>query len=778
MHTAPPTMRQPLLRILLVICQLTLCLMPLATAQATQEARTSSWRAQWIGLPLEGERSPPNQWICYRKQFTLESVPQRALARVAVDSRYWMWINGKLAVYEGGLKRGPTPQDTYYDEVDLAQHLVAGENTVAVLLWHFGKHGFSHHSSERAALCFELEGTELISDASWRALLHPAYGHPKPHKPRPNYRLPETDVLFDARKQLGDWTGIGFEDAHWPQAVELGRPPSAPWNELVRRTTPQLRNLGLRDYIGGRVEPLEGGGQLIKCRLPVNTTIHPWLRVRSQAGLSIHIRTDNYEGGGDRNLRHQYVTRDGVQEYECLGYLNGEEVHYELPAGVEWLALKYRETRYDSDIIGSFVCDDPFYMALRQKALDTLPLNMRDCIQDPDRERAQWWGDVVNVIPQLFVTFDERAHLLVAKAIRNLIDWQRADGSLYSPVPGSWTRELPLQMLASVGEFGIPRYALYSGDLQLVHEVFDRYNRYIDLWALDEQGLVVQRPGEWTWVDWGDNKDEPLLYDGWYHLALRGAEQMATWMDDAERAAELRALQERHAAAFRLAYWTGAEFRSPQHEGPADDRGNALAVLAGLSDPEDATRLEELLQRERHASPYMERFVLEALFALGDGHSALKRMRERFMPMVKNPATTLWERWDLNPKRSSYNHAWSGAALHLLSERVAGVFPLEPGYKRFEVHPRLGPLNSVRATIATIAGPITVHIERRAARIELELNVPPGCTALVELPPSMGEPWTRIFVNGQPCWLHTEDKTNAPPTIELDAGHHELRGEH
>lgn len=66
-----------------------------------------------------------------------------------------MWINGRLVVFEGGLKRGPSPYDTYYDPVEIAPYLQNGENTIAVLVWHFGKSGFSHVNSGLAALLFE-----------------------------------------------------------------------------------------------------------------------------------------------------------------------------------------------------------------------------------------------------------------------------------------------------------------------------------------------------------------------------------------------------------------------------------------------------------------------------------------------------------------------------------------------------------------------------------------------------------------------------------------------
>ena len=88
---------------------------------------------------------------------TLEAAPRRAVARIAVDSKYWLWINGELVVFEGQLKRGPNPNDTYYDRVDLTGHLQKGENTVAILVWYYGKDGFSHKSSGKAGLVVDAE---------------------------------------------------------------------------------------------------------------------------------------------------------------------------------------------------------------------------------------------------------------------------------------------------------------------------------------------------------------------------------------------------------------------------------------------------------------------------------------------------------------------------------------------------------------------------------------------------------------------------------------------
>ena len=138
-----------------------------------------AWQASWIGVtPQNGQQGnrEVNQWICYRKNINLTQTVAGARAKIAADSKYWLWINGKLVVFEGQLKRGPNPQDTYYDVVDLKPHLKQGENTIAVLLWYFGKHGFSHKSSGKPGLLFdaEIDGVKLLSDGTWKAAKHPA----------------------------------------------------------------------------------------------------------------------------------------------------------------------------------------------------------------------------------------------------------------------------------------------------------------------------------------------------------------------------------------------------------------------------------------------------------------------------------------------------------------------------------------------------------------------------------------------------------------------------
>jgi len=146
------------------------------------------WSAKWI---WDTDNKAPHNWLCMRKTVDLDSVPERAVARISIDSSYWLWINGTLVVYDGSLKRGPTAMDTYFDTIDIAPYLKTGENTIALLGWYFGNENdyYSYKSSGAAALLFQAQigDLTLISDSSWKVQKHSAYLLSTPLQIRPYY---------------------------------------------------------------------------------------------------------------------------------------------------------------------------------------------------------------------------------------------------------------------------------------------------------------------------------------------------------------------------------------------------------------------------------------------------------------------------------------------------------------------------------------------------------------------------------------------------------------
>ncbi|OXY85819.1 glycoside hydrolase family 78 [Streptomyces diastatochromogenes] len=733
---------------------------------ASPASAAVSWTAKWIWASA----SSANQWVAFRRSFTLDSAPAKAVTRIAADSKYWLWVNGALVVFEGQLKRGPNRTDTYYDELDLAPYLTSGSNTVALLVWYFGKQGFSHNSSGQGGLLFQSDiqtgsnTTRLVSDTNWKYTVHPGYSN-NTSGTQVNFRLPESNVYYDARSAaaMAGWESPGFDDSAWSAPNDLGAAGAAPWNALVQRPIPQFRHSGLRAYAASL--PSTGqGATAISAALPSNLQVTPYLKVDAPAGAVIGMQTDHYDDGAGLtgiepgtgyNMRATYVCAGGVQEFESLAWMSGTAVRYTVPAGVTILDLKYRESGYDTDFAGSFSSSDAFLDTLWGKAARTMYVNMRDNYMDcPTRERSQWWGDVVNQLKEGFYTFDDRSHALGAKAIAQLTSWQKDSGALYSPIPSViWTSELPVQMLASVWSFWT--YYLYTGNADAVTGAYPAVKKYLSLWSLDSDGLVTHRKGDWDWEDWGSNIDARVLDNCWYYLALDAAARLADLSGNSADVAGWQAQRDSVKANFDRVLWSASknEYRSPGYTKDTDDRANALAVVAGLAPASRYRAVTEVLRTHLNASPYMEFYVLEALYLMGGATVAEERMRNRYAAQVADPACyTLWELWD--KAAGTDNHAWNGGPLYALSAYAAGVRPTRPGWETYDVLPQTGTLTKIDTVIPTVKGDIRFGIERDGTKVTLTLTSPSGTTARVGVPtyggsqPVIKAGGTTVFTGG------------------------------
>ncbi len=705
----------------------------------------------WGKVAVKGAdraKADVNLWTCFRKSFALAEAPKSAIARIAVDSKYWLWVNGQLVVREGGLKRGPNPQDTYFDAVDLAPHLRKGDNTIAVLAWYFGKDGFSHKSSGKAGFLFELKAgaTRVLSDSTWKNLIHPAFGEAAN---TPNFRLSESSVHFDAQRDLSGWTAPGFDDHAWPAAHEFGRPPVAPWNRLWLREIPQWKDFGLKDYENAPSFPSVSDGKPISARLPYNAQVTPWLRISAPAGQFIKIGTDD----AANEIFAEYITKEGEQEFETPAWMNGHHVVYQIPEGVKILGLKFRETGFDTGLIGRFACDDDFLNRLWTKCERTLYVNMRDNFFDcPDRERAQWWGDIVIQLGQVFYTFDGRAHTLIRKCIQNLCNWQRPTKTLYSPIPtGNWDKELPQQMLASVGQYGFWTYYQNTGDRQTLADAFPHARDYLSIWQTDADGLIVHRSGEngWDWADWGENVDIRVLDQAWFCLALEGAANMADTLGKPAEAAAYRRQREQIIAAVNKKFWNGSAYRDPGYGGATDDRAQGMAVVSGIAGPEKYPAIKSVLEKEFHASPYIEKYILESLFQMGDAPAAQARLKKRYQEMVDSETSTLWE---LFSRGGTLNHAWTGGPLTLMMQYVAGIAPTSTACATYHVRPQMGSLREVTALMPGVNGNIRLELRQSPEKFTLNLTSPEKTKATVCLPMAANKPFHEVRANGKTVW--------------------------
>ena len=163
-----------------------------------------------------------------------------------------------------------------------------------------------------------------------------------------------------------------------------------------------------------------------------------------------------------------------------------------------------------------------------------------------------------------------------------------------------------------------------------------------------------------------------------------------------------------------------------------------------------ARRLRGLVRREgyRIGTGFLGTpLITDALTNAGAISSAYELPLQRKCPSWLYPvtmgATTIWERWDsllpdgtVNPgEMTSFNHYAFGAVADWLHRTVAGLAPADPGYRRIVVRPRPGGgLTHASAAHDSPYGRIQVAWQLVGDRIEVDVTVPPGVTALVQLP--------------------------------------------
>ncbi|MFV0364684.1 MAG: hypothetical protein ACK5LL_16565 [Suipraeoptans sp.] len=307
--------------------------------------------------------------------------------------------------------------------------------------------------------------------------------------------------------------------------------------------------------------------------------------------------------------------------------------------------MGYRQSGYNAEFEGSFTSDDAQLNTLWTKARDTLYVTMRDTFMDcPDRERTQWLGDGVNEMQMASYSLSTDSKLLSKKLIGNILGYAGDKGELPTIAPSEKWYELPAQSLAGVMSFYM--YYLYNGDEEVINEAYGPSCKYLMLFDMNDNGVVKNREGNWNWSDWGDNCDQDLIINAWYYIALDRTIKMSEVIgvsDNDKQVQELKTRKKSIEENFDKVFWNSDGYYRSKGLRVTDDRGNAMAVIAGLAKKENYPQIRQVLTTQELASPYMEKYVLEALFKMGYDNDAYTRMRSRYSSMINSSNTTLME---------------------------------------------------------------------------------------------------------------------------------------
>ena len=499
-----------------------------------------------------------------------------------------------------------------------------------------------------------------------------------------------------------------------------------------------IKDYGLKEYLhlSKDLPHAETNTWKLVCTLPYNCHFQPWIELEAPAGQEIRLNSSN--------PLVQYLTSTevvataaGAQVIEAKNWVSGEGAVYTIPAGVTVKAVKYRETGYDTTFAGSFECNDNDYNILWKKAARTAYLCMRDHFYDcPDRERVGFWGDGTPELDQCFYVFDTRAHRLAKELVLRKLE----------------PKFYPGQHLEFLGEYGLWFYYLQTGDLESMRAIYEPTKTFL----FETYQFGNQR----TWFDWGKEvKDTAVTETCFYYICLGTLKKMAQVTG---HEADIPAIDQKREAirsTFDNKYWKGGCYMSTQVTEP-DDRANAMAVNAGLAEPAKWPAIyENVLTKKTYSSCFFDRWVSEALCTMGRQEYALLRMYERYKTMIPCSFTTLWEhydRWwasriDAFDEGSSLNHGWNPPAI-LLSQTIAGIAPVEPGWSTYQVLPKEAFLTSIKVLVPTIKGEVKVDVNKTVSDYSISLVSPPETTAMVGIPKGSFSKLDSIKINGTTVW--------------------------
>ena len=676
---------------------------------------------KWIWA--EDIDSAADDIVIFRRPFKVEKPPKKAVARIAAENRYFLCVNGKEVVIDGGMLRSSRMGKGYYDEVDLSSYIEKGDNVISAVVIYYGAEN-NKLSVGKAGFLFECSELSVCSDASFTVYRDRAYfAHP-------DYAKPEAtgiNIKYDAtlESMLTGYRSPEFVSNLFVSAVELGEYGSEPWGEIVRRPV-----------------PLFGGRLVEKCRktdkrtniligdryadeytltLPRAMNVYPRLSVTANSGDRIEVRSERYEvgvcydeeGKSTSGFRFEYICKAESQTFEFPQTLYGEQLIFAITPGVKVQALGYRESLYGAEEDGELRTDDDFLGKLQEKCADTLLGCMRESFVDTP-ERGNYVLPVAASIGADCASylFEDGGVALTEKFMADIAELAEND-ILYASVYGE-RRELPSQMLVALSEFGIAaRYFAYVGMNEKLATFVLAGLKYLAKWEQGDDGFVVPR---------GDGKcdnlfncDDKLVLNMLYYSALNNIGRLMEATGDDTHSGFLDDRAQSLKAALDGCY-DGMGYTSV--EGFYDDRANAFAVLGGIADEAEFAGLTRILESVSSATPLYEGFVLEALCIMGRGDSALRRMKSRYHDMAENGTSTLSEDF---AGRGAKSYLGSVMPLAVMYRYFAGV-NFDEGLSKIVITPDLRALGVVEFRITLAGGKLFGRFAKVKDRVDVVVD--------------------------------------------------------
>jgi alpha-L-rhamnosidase len=730
----------------------------------------------WSALPIA-----PNEDFdgapLLRTEFMLEEGHGpiiRATLHATAHGIFEAYLNGQL-VSDDVLSPGWTSYEwrLRYRSYDVTS-LLQATSVLGIALgngWFRGRLGWSggraFYGDELAALAqLEIEFSDghrqmIITDESWTAGPSAVISND----------LYDGETI-DARRQSDAWLQPGFSHEDWT-GVHAGKIDFAtltPYISPPVRRHEELQPIKIWTSPAGKTLVDFGqnlvGWLRLNVRGPADTTItvrHAEVLEHDELGtrpLRTAKATDRFILSGGDDVFEPTFTFHGFRYAEVQGW----------PGELAIDAITAVVVSSELQRTGEFECSDELLNQLHRNVVWGMRGNFLDVPTDcPQRdERLGWTGDIAVFAPSAAYIFDVE-HFL-REWLANVTAEQRAANGLVSYVVPD-----VLKYVNHPSHFPLPESTAIWSDAA-VWVPWALWQAYGNRQVLSDQfGSMVAHvrrvesllspTGLWDtgfqfgdWLDPTAPPDQPGL-----SKADNGVVATACLYRDARILTDTATLLGRSHEAEHFADLAGRT-RAAFHDHYVNDDGTihsdvetayTLAIVFGLLDQETAElagkRLAELVSESGYhiqtgfaGTPY----IMDALSTTGHAADAYRLLLQRECPSWLYPvtmgATTIWERWDsmlpdgtINPgQMTSFNHYALGAVADWIHRSIGGIAPLEPGYSKVLINPQPGGgIRWARSSLETRHGTISVSWSQDyGGPIELDIAVPDGVTALVQLP--------------------------------------------
>ncbi|AEE96386.1 glycoside hydrolase family 78 protein [Mahella australiensis] len=721
-----------------------------------------NWQAKWIGDKSRQEVVVPggdglNQGkgftlymgSLFRKEFVLSKKPVRARAYVSGIGYYEMRINGKK-VGDRVLEPGQTDykKTVLYSTYDIMPYLNNDANAVGIMLGngrYVKDYGYDFPRLIAQLLIEYEDGSSdvIVTDQTWRT-------HAAPIRENGIY-YGET---YDARMEVKGWDEPGLNDEGW-EAAEI---VSAPGGKLISQAMPPIKVT--KSFPAVRLtNPMPG---VYIYDFGQNFTGWVRLQVQGSAGTTVKLRFSEllYDDGTlnvnvNRNAQatDTYTLKgEGIEVYEPRftyhGFRYVEMTGFPGTPSLDTLEGRFLHTAVEPT--GGFECSNQLLNNIHRNIIYGQLSNLMSVPTDcPQRdERMGWMGDAQLVAEEAGYNFDMAAFW--GKYLDDIKDCQKEDGSVSDVVPAYWPI-YPADPAWGTAYISIA-WELYRfyGDVTVLERHYDSMKRWVDFLTAhtDESGLVnYYHYGEWCAPGSIPPKNMPWEITSaffYYHDALM-LSQIARLLGKDEDAESYRQLSGNIKDAFNN------KFLNAEH-GCYSFSSQTCNVLGLQFDivPEDKekTVVDVLLRQVIESWDYHfdtgiigTKYILDTLAKYGYKDVAYKMMTQEDYPsfgyMIREGATTVWERWEklTNRGMNSHNHIMFGTVDAWFYKDLAGIIPEQPGFKRVTVKPVVpSGLDHASASVKTVRGMVGSQWKRNQDSFHLEVTIPVNVTARVMVP--------------------------------------------